>query len=201
VLARLLFDDATRSSIVHPAIADVQQEWRDAGPDWRRRCAVRSQGLWTFCKLVALVSVDGMRAGVGRARSPASDEFDPTTLAILAILFFASAWGWPLFGWFTALALGGGFALAAVLRWRHAHRQPSTAACPLSLSQLRLETERSSTHARSDAAVLISLVVSVAVLAQWMRGFVWFLLGALASGVLCAGALWIWRTRVPRRTA
>ena len=193
-LARVLFDEATRSSIVHPAIADVQHEWREAGPNRLRRWTARCHGMWAFCKLLAILSVEGMHGGVRGARLPASGEFDGPTLAILATAFFASAWGVPMFGWFTALALSGGFVLAAGMRWWRTRRQRLTDDHPVLQPWPRIERD-SSMPAGGAAGVLMTFVGSVAVLLQGMPSFVWFFLGACGIGLLLAYGLWISRTR------
>jgi hypothetical protein len=56
-LARLLFDESVRSRVVHPTIADLQQEVHAAGASRRRRLLARWRGYRAFWALVVVAPV------------------------------------------------------------------------------------------------------------------------------------------------
>src|SRR5688500_6328939 len=53
-VVRLVFDEPTLSGVIVPAVADFQQELREAADDRARRRA-RWHGYWTFTKLMAVL--------------------------------------------------------------------------------------------------------------------------------------------------
>jgi hypothetical protein len=56
-IARLLFDESVRSRVVHPTIADLQAEVREAGTSRRRRLLARWRGYRAFWALVVVAPI------------------------------------------------------------------------------------------------------------------------------------------------
>lgn len=174
-LARLMFDEPARSTIVDPAIADLQHEVREAGDDGRRRFIARARGCAAFWKIVAVCLVV---TPVREIRRSSMTTLTPARtggqlLVVLSLVLFAAIW--PVFGWFSVAALAFGLVLAIGLRAWHT-RHPGARAATLD--------------------PLLALTGGAMLAALWSM-FGWFVVATLAGSVVMAIALSRWNARHP----
>jgi hypothetical protein len=191
-LARVLFDEVTRSSVVYPAIGDMQHEMREAGDHRARRLAALCRGVWAFCKLVVLAPVISQSPVTGHVAAGPSAAQDRVQVTLVAA-FLVSGW-WTLMGWFTLAPLAGAFLLAATMRWWHS-RHPM--AVRDSSGRLPAEINFSSIPVGGDVGGLICVVGGLAILLIGLPSLRWFLVAALAAGILLACLLSRWHTSHP----
>jgi MFS family permease len=176
-LATFLFDEPTRSTFVIPALADFQQELREAGESPVKRLTAHVRGYAAFARLVVAAPFIVPSAPMG---SPVTTfvmgKHGGNLLLVLALALFAAIR--PLFGWFAVAVIGLGVALAITLRvWNNRHPDARTTADPL-LS-----------------------ILAVALFASIWSMFGWFVLAAVGGGVIMAIALRRWNTRHPSELA
>jgi hypothetical protein len=173
-LATRLFDEPTRSTFVIPALADYQQELRDAGAHPIRRLTAQVRGYAAFARLLLAAPFIVPAAPIGGPITTfIAGRYGGNILLLLALALFAAIR--PLFGWFAVAVVGLGVALAIALRVWHT-RHPD---------------------ARSGGAdPLLSLLVVALFAAIWSM-FGWFVLAAVAGGAIMAIALRRWNTRHP----
>jgi len=177
-LATLLFDEPTRSTFVIPALADYQEELREAGARPIKQLTAHVRGYAAFARLVLAAPFIVPSAHVG---SPVTTfvmgKHGGNLLLVLALALFAAIR--PLFGWFAVAVIGLGVALAIVLRlWNSRH--PS---------------------ARGGAADPLLSLLAVALFAAIWSMFGWFVLAAVGGGAIMAIALRRWNTRHPSELA
>jgi hypothetical protein len=189
-IARLVVDEGTFARVIVPAVADFQQELREAADDRARRRA-RWHGYWTFTKLMALLFTVAPASGGTVARVPPGAGGG--ALLLLVTLLFASTW--PFFGWFMALATAGGVLLAIAMRWWH-NEHPAAVVDPIA-GPKRPEINLSSIPVGGNAGGLIFAVGSVVIVILGLPELRWFTLAAVVSGVLVAGGLFAWRRAHP----
>jgi hypothetical protein len=177
-LATRLFDEPTRSTFVLPALADYQQELGEAGESAFKRWHARVRGCAAFARLVLAAPFIVPSAPMGGPVTTfVSGKYGGNVLLVLALMLFAAIR--PIFGWFALWVIGLGVALAIALRlWNNRH--------PL---------------ARGGAADPLLSVLAVALFAAIWSMFGWFVLAAMAGGVLMAIALRRWNTRHPSQLA
>ena len=173
-LAARLFDEPTRSTFVIPALADYQQELRDAGAHPIRRLSPHVRGYAAFARLLLAAPFIVPSAPIGGPITTfISGRYGGNMLLVLALALFAAIR--PLFGWFAVAVVGLGVALAIALRVWHT-RHPD---------------------ARSGGAdPLLSLLVVALFAAIWSM-FGWFVVAAVAGGAIMAIVLRRWNTRHP----
>ena len=185
-VAALIFDEGALSTIVRPAIADVQHEIGEA--ETRTEWFVAYVcGLWALAKLVVVVSFEGQQSVISGDAAGRLAFFDERVLTIMFVPYAAGAWiflrelAWA--------ALAGGVLLGAGLRWWH-NRHPVRIATPV--TWLASDINFSSIPVGGDAGGLIRMIGCAAILVVGMPGFVWFLVATLASGALLARVLFAW---------
>ena len=191
-IARVIFVEPTLSSVVLPAIADFQQELRDAGADRGRRFATRCRACWAFAKLVVILFATSPAGG--RASGHLPESAGGGTLVLLVTVLFASTW--PFFGWFMAYAVLGGILLAMTMRWWH-NRHPSELAVADPQTGTRPEINFSRVPVAGNVGGLIFAVGSMVIVIVGLPEIRWFLLAALVSGVCAAAGLFAWRRAHP----
>lgn len=194
--ARIFFDEATLSSVVYPAIADLQQEVRDAGPSRTRRYLARWRGYRAFAVLVVIAPFAFARSPVsGHLVTGLPEWIGGATLVLLVTVLFASTW--PFFGWFMTGAVIGGVFLAVAMRWWH-NRHPSLIAQrdPVTASRIP-EINLSSIPVAGNVGGLIFAAGSVVIVILGLPELRWFFLAAVGSGVLVAAGLFAWRRAHP----
>jgi hypothetical protein len=195
-IARVLFDEPTNSSLVIPAIADLQHEMRHAGSR-RQRWIVRCRGYVAIVALFVLIPFAAARLS-GSARLSASPE--PTggaMLMLLVTLLFAGAW--PLLRWLTLGLVVGGMLFAVVLhRWNARH--PGSLAAARSTPERRPEINLSSIPVGANAGGLIFAVGSIVVVLLAFPDLGWLFAAAIGAGIVLASMLFAWRARHPGGT-
>lgn len=173
-LAAVLFDEPTRSTFVIPALADYQQDLRDAGTHPLRLLTAHVRGYAAFARLLLAAPFIVPSAPMG---SPITTfvvgKHGGNLLLVLALALFAAIR--PLFGWFAVAVIGLGVALALALRVWHT-RHPDARA--------------------GGADPLLSLLLVALFAAIWSM-FGWFVLAAVAGGAIMAVVLRRWNTRHP----
>jgi hypothetical protein len=192
-IARLVFDEAALSSIVLPAIADLQHEWRDAGADRRARSRARWRGYAAFWHLMlfapALPSSPGSRSVI----TALPHRVGGGMLILLTVVLFATSW--PFFAWFMAVTVATGAGLAIALRRWH-DRHPAAVANGDRLDK-RPEINLSAIPVGGNVGGLIFAAGSVLIVILGLPELRWFLTAAIVSGLITAGALMAWRRREP----
>ena len=177
-LARVLFDEPTRSTFVIPALADYQQELGEAGGSVIKRLTAHVRGYAAFARLVLAAPFIVPSAPMGSPVSTfVTGKHGGNLLLVLALALFAAIR--PLFGWFAVAVIGLGIALAIALRtWNNRH--PT---------------------ARGGAADPLLSLLAVTLFAAIWSMFGWFVLAAVGGGVIMAVALRRWNTRHPSQLA
>ena len=192
-IARLVFDEPTLSTVICPAVADFQQELRDAGADRARRLTARWRACWAFSKVAVILTVSPPIGGP--AASGLQRRGGGGTLFLLVAVLFAGTW--PFFGWFSACALTGGSLLAIAMRWWH-NRHPSELAEADPVTGMRRpEINLSAIPVAGNAGGLIFAVGSIVIVILGLPELRWFSLAAILSGVVVAGGLFAWRRTHP----
>ena len=193
-IARLIFDEPALSSVIAPALTDLQQEWRDAGANRGRQLLARWRGYWAVCVLLAVVPFTVSTSPIsGRFERHVSERHGGTPLVLLIAVLFAGAWTMFL-GWFVLGAVVGGILLALGLRSWH-NRHPS--ALPDPLVGTRAEINLSSIPVAGNAGGLIFALGSVVIVMLGLPELQWFFMAAVIAGFLVAGGLVAWRTAHP----
>jgi hypothetical protein len=173
-LARLLFDEPTRTTFVVPALADYQQELRDAGGRPAKRLSAHVRGYAAFARLLLAAPFIVPSAPMGGPVTTfVTGKHGGNLLLVLALALFAAIR--PLFGWFAVAVIGLGVALAIALRVWHT-RHPDARA--------------------GGGDPLLALLVAALFAAIWSM-FGWFVLAAVAGGAVMAIVLRRWNTRHP----
>jgi hypothetical protein len=177
-LATLLFDEPTRSTFVIPALADYQQELGEAGDGAFTQLTAHVRGYAAFVRLVVAAPFIVPSAPMGSPVTTfVSGKYGGNLLLVLALALFAAIR--PLFGWFAVAVIGLGIALAIALRlWNNRHP-----------------------NARGGAADPLLTLLAVALFAAIWSMFGWFVLAAVAGGLIMAIALRRWNTRHPSELA
>jgi len=176
-LARLIFEEPALSTVVSPALADFQQEVREADANPLKQLTARIRGYAAFSRLVLSAPFITPSSPLGSPlTSLVLGKYGGNLLLVLALALFAAIQ--PIFGWFAVAVIASGSLLAIALRvWNTRHPDARTAVDPLvSLS----------------AAVLLATLWSM---------FGWFVVGTIAGGALMAIALRRWNTRHPSALA
>jgi hypothetical protein len=176
-LATLLFDEPTRSTFVLPALADFQHELQDAGASPLNRLTAHVRGYAAFARLLLAAPFIVPAAPMGSPiTSFVTGRYGGNLLLVLALALFAAIRPW--FGWFAVAVIAFGVVVAIALRVWHT-RHPGS---------------------RGGADPLLSLLVVALFAAIWSM-FGWFVLAAVAGGVIMAVALRRWHTRHPSQFA
>ena len=177
-LATLLFDEPTRSTFVVPALADFQQELREAGESPIKRLVAHVRGYAAFARLLLAAPFIVPSAPMG---SPVTTfvlgKNGGNLLLVLALALFAAIR--PLFGWFAVAVIALGVALAIALRVWHS-RHPNS---------------------RGGGVDPLLSLLTVALFAAIWSMFGWFVLATVGGGVIMAIVLRRWNTRHPSELA
>jgi len=177
-LATRLFDEPTRSTFVIPALADYQLELGEAGASTTKQFMAHVRGYAAFARLVVAAPFIVPSAPMGSpVTSFVSGKYGGNLLLVLALALFAAIR--PFFGWFAVAVIGLGIGLAIVLRlWNNRHP-----------------------GARGGAADPLLTLLAVALFAAIWSMFGWFVLAAVAGGLVMAIVLRRWNTRHPSELA
>jgi hypothetical protein len=195
-IARAVVDEPTLATVIEPALADFQQELREAGDSRRRRLRARWHGYRALAVLLVIAPLVFARAPVSGHRVISLPErISGTGLALLLLVLAASTW--PVFGGFTVAAVAAGGCLAFAMRtWYNQHPgAPDRLDAP---ARTRTpEINLSSIPVGGDVAGLIFAVGSVSIVMLGLPQLRWFFLAAVAGGLLIAGVLAVWHTGHP----
>lgn len=177
-LAARLFDEPTRSMYVLPALADVQQELREAGDSRLRQMTAQARGYAALARLVLAAPFIVPSAPLGGPVTTfVVGRHGGNLLLVLAVALFAAIR--PIFGWFAVAVLGLGIALAIGLRaWNTRHA-----------------------GTRATAADPLLSVLAVSLFAAVWSMFGWFVLAGVGGGIITAVAVRHWNDRHPSRLA
>ncbi|HEX5108137.1 MAG TPA: hypothetical protein VFV95_06815 [Vicinamibacterales bacterium] len=185
-VAALIFDECALSTIVRPAIADMQHEINQADTRGKRLVAY-VRGLWALAKLAVVVPFEGPQSVISGGTVGRVAIFDERVLTIMFLPYAAGAW--MFLGELAWAALAGGVLLGVGLRWWH-NRHP--ARIPAPMTWLGSDINFSSIPVGGNAGGLICMIGCAAILVAGMPAFAWFLAATSASGALLAGALFAW---------
>jgi hypothetical protein len=176
-LARLIFDEPALSTVVSPALADLQQEMREAGASRVKRLTARVRGYVAFSRLVLSAPFITPSSPLGSPlTSLVLGTHGGNLLLVLAVALLAAIA--PVFGWFAVAVIAFGSLLAIALRlWNNRHPEARAAADPL-----------------------VSLSAVTLLAALWSM-FGWFVVATIAGGALMAIVLRRWNTRHPSALA
>lgn len=190
-LASYCFDESALTTIVAPAVADLQREVRAAG---RAAIGVRLRGYVALAKVLALAAlVPGAGAGAPLTRALLGLN-GASSLALLAPVFYLAVSG--AFGQFVAGTAVAGVALAVGLRaWNDRH--------PVTIAGTRRADGRdpviniSSIAIGANAGGLFFVVASVLTVVLGVPELRAFILGAIVVGVVLAIGLGWWHRGHP----
>ena len=190
-LASSCFDESALTTIVAPAVADLQREVRAAG---RAAIGVRLRGYVALAKVLALAAfVPGAGAGAPLTRTLLGLN-GASSLALLAPAFYLAVSG--AFGQFVAGTAVAGVALAVALRaWNDRH--------PVTIAGARRTDGRdpviniSSIAIGATAGGVFFVLASVLTIVLGVPELRTFILGAIAVGVVQAMALAWWHRGHP----
>jgi hypothetical protein len=194
-LARWIFDETAYSVVVCPAIADLQQEVRDAGANRSRRIRAWWRGYVAFWRLVVVApfALPSLTLDTGRPTLSFGRNGGGALVLLVTVLVAGT---WPVFGGFAIAAVTGGLFLAIVMRVWH-NRHPSTLGDTASGMSRRPEINFASIPVGGNAAGLIVAIGSVVIVFIGLPGLRWFLLIPIVAGSLLATTLFAWRTAHP----
>jgi hypothetical protein len=199
LIARALFEEPVRSSIIDPAIADLQREVLEAHSGALRVHAYL-RGYLAFWKLVLV-------APFMFDRRPANGWLMAFLLGRtggngLIVFVVALIWAsWPLFGPFISAAVIGGALVAIALR-RWYTRHPSELAPDHPLASLpSAQINMSSIPVAGDIGGLFFVVGAVVTVLLGVPAVRWFILGSVAGGCLLAVGVFAWRSSHPSEPA
>lgn len=187
-LAAALFDDEVIRRVVHPTVADLQNEWQHAtGP--LARATARWRGYRAFWMLVLIAPVAFWDWPVKPSGAVAFPD-RVARVAAAAIVLVVALTTWFAAGAWTLLPLAGGSLLAVIIhRWQLRH--PSIVVVPD--RAMRPGINVSAIPVGGDAGGLIFVVGSVAIVVAALPFTRWFLLGVIIGGLASAWAIHRWR--------
>jgi hypothetical protein len=196
-LARVVLGEPALSTVITPAIADLQQEVLEAGASRTARLRARARGYVAFAKLMVMAPF--LVAG-----SPAAGPFvtlmsgrsgGSAVVLLVPILCVAI---WPMFGSFVMAAAVAGLLLAIIMRWWHTRYPSSLApADPMALPRPAAEINLSSIPVAGDIGGLIFVVGSFVILLLGLPDLRWFVSLAIVAATVLAIGLYAWRSSHP----
>ena len=206
-LARLIFDESVLNTVVHPTIADLQRELRDAGSNRSARLGAMWRGYRAFWTLVLFAPFAFWGAPMpGRAPIAFPDlaaRIAVTFIALTLVTLNDSALGI----WAATVAVGGTCFAVAIHRWNSRH--PLAVAIPAALMTPRgphllrphlfPEINMSAIPVGGDVGGMLFVLGSMLVVLTGLPIVRLFLLVAVVLGGLCAWALVAWHARHPLR--
>jgi hypothetical protein len=183
-MARLVFDEAVLSSVVHPTIADLQEELRAAGSSRRRRLMARWRGYRAFWTLVLLAPV----AFRPRRTAPLLDMLG--RVAISSVLAIVVVTVWLEAGLLILAGAIAGYVLTALVVHRWHSRRPVHVAVPheTPLPEINL----AAIPVRADAGGVLYALGSILAIAISVPTTRWFIVSSLIAGLALAWGLIRW---------
>ena len=197
-VARLVFDDSVRATVVTPTISDLQHEIRQAGESAPRRVLAALRGYGAFWLLVLAAPVAFHR---WPTRSIGSQEVGDRSPGITFGFYVAAIvlCAWNFLEWWTVVAAGGGALFAVIIhRWHGQH--PTQLAIPDKGVWRAPEINQSRIPVDGNIAGLMFVVGSLVVALIGLPIARWFFVMTVVLGVLCAAALFAWRNAHRRTT-
>ena len=197
-LARLLFAEPLRSSVVEPTISDLQHEMAEAGQSRVRRLRARWRGYGAFARLILVglfatpVLSETVPAGGGVMTITDLVERLARRAILLTLLVVA---GLVLRGWLTVVAVVGAVLAVVIHAWNR--QRPSDMPTHDDVSPRAPQINFSSTEVAGNVGGLIFAVGSVFIVAIGVPSLIWFLLGALVAACVLAWGLISWHTNHP----
>jgi hypothetical protein len=190
-LASYCFDEPALTTIVTPAVADLQREVLAAG---RPAVGVRLRGYAALAKVLALAAlVPGAGAGAPLTRTLLGLN-GASSLALLAPVFYIAVSG--TFGSFVAGTAVAGVALAVGLRaWNDRH--PVAVAAPRRTDGRDPAINIASIAIGANAGGALFVLASVLTIVLGVPELRVFILAAIGVGVIQASALAWWRRAYP----
>ena len=186
-VASYCFEDTVLDTVIQPAVADFQREVQ-ASAGTAGQLAVRTRGYLTLAK-VFLLALVMPGAGAGAPLTSLLLGRGGSSLALLALLLFAAVW--PMFRVFVAGALVVGLALAVGLRaWNNQH--PTAVARSRQIYGKDPEINLSAIPVGGNIGGFFFVLASSLTVLLGMPELRWFVVGAVAGGVLFAWGLAIW---------
>ena len=196
-LGRLIFDDSVLNTVVRPTIADLQRELLDAGSGRSRRAIVRWRGYRAFWTL-ALIAPFAFWGAPLPGRAPIAFPDLAARIAVTVILLTLFTAGGSALGiWTIVVTIGGSIFAIVIHGWYGRH--PLSVAVPDSTISRRPEINMSSIPVGANAGGLLFVCGSTIAVLAGLPMVRWFMVVALALGVLLAWALMAWHTSHPLR--
>ncbi|HET9384847.1 MAG TPA: hypothetical protein VFO67_06845 [Gemmatimonadales bacterium] len=195
LIARALFEEPVCSTVIDPAIADLQREVQDAqgGMQRARACLRGYLAFWTLVAM-ALFTLRGRRAGGGIMTLLLGRTGANGLVVFVVALLWAS---WPMFGRFIAAAVIGGTLLAIALRQWYT-RHPSKVAPGRPLAALPdAQINLSSIPVGADIGGLLFVIGAAVTMLLGLPASRWFILGSLLCGSTLAVVVFAWRSTHP----
>ena len=186
-VASYCFEDAVLTTIIQPAVADLQREVQASGGT-AGQLAVRARGYVALAK-VFLLALVMPGAGAGAPLTSLLLGRGGSSLALLALLLFAAVW--PIFGVFVGGAMVAGLALAVGLRaWNSQH--PTAVARSRQIYGKDPEINLSAIPVGGNIGGFFFVLASSLTVLLGLPELRWFVFGAMVGGVLLAWGLVSW---------
>jgi hypothetical protein len=188
-IARLVFDEAVLSSVVHPTIADLQEELRAAGSSRRRRLTARWRGYRAFWTLVLLapVAFDG-GAVRPRGTAPLLDMVGRAAVSTVVALVVITLWLEA--GILILASATAGYMLTALVVHTWHSRRPVRVAVPHEAQ--RPEINLAAIPVRADMGGVLFALSNILIVVIGVPMARWFIVSALIAGLALAWGLIRW---------
>lgn len=194
-IARLMFDEPVRSTIVEPAIWDLQYEVALASPSRIARWRALARGYAAFWRVTLMALLTSNPFSTADTRS--AGFFEPVKrIGAGPIVLALTAISGLVFGrWMAAVTAAAALFATVVHVWNERH--PSEVATPDEPVVRRPQINFSSTDVAGNAGGLIFALGTVFIVAVALPSVLWFLCGATVAGCVIAWALVTWHTNHP----
>ena len=197
-IARFVFDEPLRESVIEPTISDFQREMTEAGTNGAKRLRARWRAYRAFWTLVLM-------APFTAARLPGSESgavdlhllLTRTAIgtAVLTVLTVFLAGEFELQAMVMAPVAVGAIVAFMIHAWNNRH--PSVVAMPIERRSATPQINFSSTGVPSNVGGLI-FVVGTVFIALGLPLVTWFLFAAFVAGCFLARALVVWHAKHPK---
>ena len=195
-IARLLFNERLRSTVILPTISDLQREIANAGPGGLKRLRAQWRGYCAFWTMLVVALFECCSSPVEEAGVIAFPDA-VARFAVGSIVVTLLVIVGPVVGvWFAVMTAAG--TLLAILIHAWYARHPSDIPIPTEPQRRSPQINFSSTEVAGNVGGLIFVVGSVFIVAIGLPSVIWFLFAATVAGCVLAWALVAWHTSYPK---
>jgi hypothetical protein len=197
-IARVIFDESVLKTVVHPTIADLQRELRDASTNRRTRLVARIRGYRAFWTLVLVAPFAFWQSPApSRPGALAFPDIAGRLAVTLILLTLISLNGSVLGIWTIAVGIGGTCIAIGIHLWYARH--PSLLVVPDAVLARRPEIHVSKIQVGGNVGGLLFVVGSLSAGILGLEVLRWFLLVSIPLGALVGWGLLAWHASRPLR--